>query len=661
MRGNMKKILLLSLVFLLSSQLNAQKEGNYIRCASTEYLEMQKQTDPGLADRMATLETKVQELINSGAIQSSADNVFIIPTVVHVVYKNGTQNISDEMIRSQIRVLNEDFRKILGTPGHNDDPVGADTRIMFRLAQVDPNGQPTTGIVRKQTNVSQFGLNDAVKFSSQGGDDAWPSNKYFNIWTCNISGGILGYAQFPGGNPLTDGVVILYSAFGYNSPAAPYNKGRTVTHEVGHWINLRHIWGDGPCGVDDLVADTPASDDANFGCPIGHVSCGSVDMVENYMDYTNDACMNIFTKGQTDRMVASILSSRAAMFTEQPFTTWDNFITVSEISRGRSADVSRTLVFGFSPDATDDIDETLGEVAMQPNIESGYFDARFIIPGTNTSGSYMDIRGLSSTEGSFEIAFRSLLSNGLNFDWNPEFIPTNTFFLTDANGTFNIDMSTTGSFSLTDVNVDRVFINYSIDVIPVELTSFTAKLAGSNVALNWETATETNNSGFEIERLILKDNISGEWTRIGFVEGHGTTSEISKYSFSDKLISVNGTAAKYRLKQIDYDGTFTYTETVEVPIVVNKFVLEQNYPNPFNPATVVKYSIPYESNVKITIYNSLGEVIKTLFSGVKQAGSYEVNFDAKGISSGIYFYSLSALPLNGQSGINLTRRMTLLK
>ena len=136
------------------------------------------------------------------------------------------------------------FEKLVGTPGYNNDDVGSNTNIVFRLAQVDPEGNPTTGITRKQTTVTTFGLNDQVKFESSGGVNAWPTNKYFNIWVCNITGGILGYAQFPNsGSASTDGVVILYSAFGFNSPAAPYNKGRTATHEVGHWLGLYHIWG----------------------------------------------------------------------------------------------------------------------------------------------------------------------------------------------------------------------------------------------------------------------------------------------------------------------------------------------------------------------------------------------------------------------------------
>ena len=133
----------------------------------------------------------------------------------------------------------------------------------------------------------------------------WDPSSYLNIWVCNLGSGLLGYAQFPGGNPATDGVVCDYAYFGTIGTATfPFDEGRTCTHEVGHYLNLRHIWGDGGCSVDDFVSDTPTSDGPNYGCALGHVSCGSTDMVQNYMDYSDDGCMNLYTAGQAARMNA---------------------------------------------------------------------------------------------------------------------------------------------------------------------------------------------------------------------------------------------------------------------------------------------------------------------------------------------------------------------
>ncbi|UOQ72750.1 M43 family zinc metalloprotease [Hymenobacter cellulosilyticus] len=197
--------------------------------------------------------------------------------------------------------------------------LAANTNVQFVLAKRTPTGAATTGIVRKQTKVSSWSTNDAVKSSKRGGDDAWDATKYLNLWVCNLGQGLLGYAQFPGGSPATDGVVVLYSSLP-GGTAKPYDKGRTATHEVGHWLNLRHIWGDASCG-NDLVSDTPTQQTANYGCPaFPHVTCNNQgDMSMNYMDYTDDACMYMFSTGQASRMNALFAAggARAGLVTSQ--------------------------------------------------------------------------------------------------------------------------------------------------------------------------------------------------------------------------------------------------------------------------------------------------------------------------------------------------------
>ena len=230
--------------------------------------------------------------------------VVTIPVVFHVLYNTSAENISEAQVLSQLQILNEDFRRL----NANQDNIwsqAADTQIEFCLASQDPNGNPTDGILRIPTNVTSFGTNDAMKFSSQGGSDAWPAADYMNFWVCDLGSSLLGYAQFPGGPANTDGIVCNYTATGNVGTAqAPFNLGRTGTHEVGHYLNLLHIWGDGGCGASDFVDDTPDSDGPNYGCALGNVACGSEDMVQNYMDYSDDVCMNLFTQGQSDRMNA---------------------------------------------------------------------------------------------------------------------------------------------------------------------------------------------------------------------------------------------------------------------------------------------------------------------------------------------------------------------
>ena len=283
----------------ISLNLNAQSHRD---CGVMQNLEYRKANDAKISQTMKGIEEHTKRFIDNP--DRAVNGVITIPTVVHVIYSNSNENISNAQINSQIAVLNEDFR-LLNSDSNNDWPQNADSEIEFCLASVDPNGNATTGITRKSSSNSSWGTNDAMKFSSNGGVDAWPTGDYLNIWVCNIGGGILGYAQFPGGSSNTDGVVVGPNYFGTTGYlSAPFNLGRTTTHEVGHWLNLRHIWGDGNCNVDDFVADTPASDNPNYGCATGHVSCGTTDMVENYMDYSDDACMHLFTEGQKTRMRA---------------------------------------------------------------------------------------------------------------------------------------------------------------------------------------------------------------------------------------------------------------------------------------------------------------------------------------------------------------------
>ncbi|WP_210518330.1 M43 family zinc metalloprotease [Hymenobacter terricola] len=286
-------------------------------CGTMEVLQAQLAADPALAQRMARIEAQTQQLAANPTLQRTTAGTVIIPVVVHVLYNTAAQNISDAQVQSQIAVLNEDYQKLNSdynkTPGIYAGLV-ANVGVQFVLARRDPAGLATTGVIHKQTKTSSWSTNDAVKNSKRGGDNAWDATKYLNLWACNLGQGLLGYAQFPGGSASTDGVVILYSAFGSRAKYAAgtyissYDLGRTATHEVGHWLNLRHIWGDdnGACTGSDLVTDTPNQGAENYGCPaFPHVSCSnSGDMSMNYMDYVDDACMYMFSTGQSSRMNA---------------------------------------------------------------------------------------------------------------------------------------------------------------------------------------------------------------------------------------------------------------------------------------------------------------------------------------------------------------------
>lgn len=303
------------------------------KCATMPVLDYHN-LNPVIKNNYLQAEQAARNWLNNPANQLNALNkqtsIITIPVVVHVVYKNAIQNIPDSQVVRQINILNSCFRKQNSNFSQTRaifDTLGADTEIQFCLAATDPNGNPTTGIVRKSApSNAAFDpiLNmDKVKSATTNGDDPWPCDKYLNIWVCDMSffgqAFVLGYATFPGGPANLDGVVIQSEYFGYGGAAAPNNLARTTVHEVGHWFGMRHIWADddsgssGQCDSTDFVDDTPNQGaKSQSDCNLAINSCSNEaaywgvidppDMVENYMDYSADGCMTMFTKGQKARM-----------------------------------------------------------------------------------------------------------------------------------------------------------------------------------------------------------------------------------------------------------------------------------------------------------------------------------------------------------------------
>lgn len=301
----MRTYLLLGGLLLLSFiQLAAQRS-----CLTAEYSQSRLTSNPTLADQVDRLEHFIQNqqpstITNGGS--GPQRRVIRIPVVVHILYHGAGENISDEQVRKQIDVLNSCFRKKNADTANIPAvfrPFAADCEIEFHLAISDPQRRSTSGIIHKYTPVTEWQTDDKMKFSAETGDNAWDPHSYLNIWVCNLRR-IAGYTSVIGDDIAKDGIVIDFTFFGPTTSSS-FGMGKTAVHEVGHWLGLKHIWGDAYCG-DDLVGDTPKQGNYTMGCPTNvRSSCSngaSGDMYMNYMDYTNDPCLNLFTEGQKNRM-----------------------------------------------------------------------------------------------------------------------------------------------------------------------------------------------------------------------------------------------------------------------------------------------------------------------------------------------------------------------
>lgn len=271
-------------------------------------------------DKIVDLSSQPQILARTNA------DPILIPVVVHVIH-NGTAegsgaNIPFSQIQEQIRILNEDFQRLNADAANTPAeflPFASGINLEFVLAKQDPSGLPTDGITRTAGPKSSYDPNFDATIIGQV--IQWDPNEYMNMYVTTLLSPYIGYSSFPISDlpglsesptsSITDGVVIDYRYFGMGGNAVSASKGRTATHEVGHFFGLRHIWGDGGCGVDDFVEDTPEQDNSNSICSPNatRFSCNSNDMIQNFMDYTPDACMNLFTKGQVERFEAVLANS----------------------------------------------------------------------------------------------------------------------------------------------------------------------------------------------------------------------------------------------------------------------------------------------------------------------------------------------------------------
>ena len=615
----MKKLLLI--LAMLPSLIWAQRN-----CGSNDHHVYMMGADPNYIQRQQEIEEQTQDFV--AHYDQNADRALVtIPVVFHVIYNGSTNNISDAQILSQLQVLNQDFRRL------NQDASltpsifsAADPNIEFCLATVDPSGNATTGITRTSTTTASWTTNDYMKYSIRGGKDAWDATKYLNIWVCTMSGGILGYAQFPGGAAVSDGVVIDYRYLGTTGTAtAPFNKGRTATHEVGHWLNLRHIWGDANCGS-DLVNDTPTHNTSNYGCPTyPHLSTCTgtpVEMTMNYMDYTDDACMYMFSTGQSTRMQALFGSggARASLMTSNGCGT-PTPVVCGVPSLGTTSGITQTA-------ATINWSAVSGATIYNVQYK---LSTSATWTNTTTAGLSLSLTGLTAgTVYNFAVS------------------------ATCPAGTGNL--SATGSFTTTAVVsacTDNYESNNSLSAAKTMAKNIdiTAKISSSSDKDYFKFTTTTSDKNIRIDLFNLPADYDVKLYRnntlVSTSANSGTTSETIVYN--------NGATGTYRVYVYGYNSAFNATlcyslrastssvafremqqeETTDAVFTEsNGLAIANAYPNPTQGKLNVSLNSDEEGEVSVALFDLTGrKIIEQNWFAYVGSNAIELSLDALPSSS----------------------------
>lgn len=614
-------------------------------CGSTEYENLLLQKEPSrkgteqfeqwLAPKVTSARSKRLQKNGNGT-----NEVFTIPVVVHVIHDGDAigqnENIADGQVLSQITVLNQDFRKMEGTPGFNTNPVGADTGIEFCLAKRDPQGFYTSGIKRHKVNNSTLTLTQMEEFKTQ---TQWDPEKYLNIWVVQAVvmdlGGIMGYAQFPTdsgleglddpGNPTTantDGIVMVYGGFGSSDlyPAGNYfagaDKGQITAHEVGHFLGLRHIWGDmGDCNGTDFCNDTPTAAAPNFECPgPDWDSCPEnigYDMIQNYMDYTNDVCRNVFTLDQKDRMLAVLANSprRVSLLTSNGC---DPGITVANDASFNILTINTQCSTVFTPQAS--LQNNGNNIITSATINYTFDEGQtqlFNWTGSLGVGEQIIVSLPESTAG---IGHHILNAS-----------------LTSVNGTADVtpsDNEDTRPFTIAGTyNTQEVILTIQTD--------------GASDETYWELKDSSNSIIASVITISFQPAVRT------FTVNNGECYTFTMYDRMGNGICCDGGEGYYNLKTaegilISEGGAFKDMDETKFRIdtTLNNTVFSPEgniklYPNPANGILNIAFT---DANIpeNYTIYNSLGQVMdKGDITSALQS------LDITSYANGVYFVKLS--------------------
>lgn len=592
------------------------------QCIHQELMDITMKENPKQAKLIQAQEERLRAIDARGQSNKN-DTEIIIPVVIHVLYNSNYQNISNSQIYDQMSILNDDFNR-QNSIQNSLQSQAADVKFTFQLADEDPNGLATTGIIRKFTSVNEFPVNLSqsitssgnrqMKEDANGGSDAWPNDRYLNIWVINMSGSYRGFATPP--NLVSDeydGVVMNYQYFGSIGTGDDYqfyDGGRTLTHEVGHWLNLNHIWGSG-CGSDDGVVDTPNQSSYTNGCPGFSSSCGSNDLWQNFMDYTYDDCMQIFTEGQKTRMRA-----------------------VFEPGGGRSS-FQHKLLYGLIGDLvwTDINMDGIHQLSEpgEPNVVVNIYDGSYNMIGTQ----------VTDANGNF------LFSEVQSGDYFLEFVPQGSSSFTMAKiGGYSDDsdvnhangINTTDMFSLAAgeyrSDIDAGIAANSVlaaDYIALEHRSINDQQ--EQLTFVWEHNEPIESIGLE------KQN------EIGQFEPHTSyeSQSIQMSGIWEPIIDKPKQEALYRIKLVTDYGNVEYSNVIAIN--ANLDLLEDSieiYPNPAHEIAIISLPKGIIAN-EIRLIDSQGRWLKTdnIVATISE-GVSQFEMDCSTLVSGMYYIQLKS-------------------
>lgn len=622
---------------------SANPENGFVRCITSEYEKHLQDTDPSRmtdAQFEAWIAPYVERYKTDAAYRSENAGVITIPVVVHVIHSGQAvgvaPNITDSQVLSQITAMNNDYRKVFGTRGANTSAVGADTMIQFALAKQDPQGNPTNGVNHVnlcQDSWSTTEINNVVKPNT-----IWDPMSYLNMWSVNFSDAtLLGYAQFPAGSGLpgvpgggtanSDGVVSNYATFGstdFNDGTflmtAPYDKGRTMTHEVGHWLGLRHIWGDSQCGT-DYCADTPTAHTSNYNCNPNLPDCDGtgVEMVQNYMDYTNDTCMNIFTIDQKARMVA-VMNNAVRRKTLKTSTK------------------NEPLAL-FANDAKLKLEESCTPV---PSCEVAEVAAKAILTNAGTSPITSAVITYTFDNGTPQV-----------FNWvgNLTAEQSATVFLpltTDDSGVVNASITTVNGAAderATNNSTEGIYILPTAPTVyAVNKVNFNLQRDKFASETTWNiknsTGTVLYNGGPYTNSNVLPALITETWT----LPADGCYTFTINDTYGDGILSpgfynITTPEGVTITSGSDFGGKATKVFATDALLGTNSFDSAnsiQLYPNPTRNSMTISVSNATETPDTYSIYNTIGQQI----AAQKISSNSDLTINTSSLSTGVYFIKL---------------------